>query len=100
MPQHARIQTAQRMALKADNAIKGDDPKESVDPAGRNEIMEDIHVAETPMRSGKMQTRSSGKDYHCCGEQLSGCGQESNGELISRRGLAGKGLTFIGWEGS
>jgi hypothetical protein len=86
--------------VHADNAIKRDDPEERVDPAGQNEIMEYIHVAETTVRSGKMQTQSSGKDYHGFGEQLSGCGQESSGELISRWRLAGKRLTFIGCEGS
>jgi hypothetical protein len=84
--------------VQADNAINKDDPEERVDLAGWNEIVEDIHVAETTMRSGKVQTGSSNKYYHGCGEQLSGCGQESGGELISRRRLAGKGMTFIGWE--
>jgi hypothetical protein len=82
------------------NIVQADDPEESVDPAGLNEIMKDIHVAETRMRSREMHTRSGGKNHYGSGEQLSGCGQENSCELISPRGLAGKRPTFVGWEGS
>jgi hypothetical protein len=84
--------------VQADGAIEGDHPEENIDRAGPNEVVEDVHVAETTMRSGNMWARSSGKDQHGCGEHLLGCGQENSGELISRRGLAGKRPTFIGWE--
>jgi hypothetical protein len=35
------------------DVIERDDPEERVDPAGRNEIVEGVQVAETTMRSGK-----------------------------------------------
>jgi hypothetical protein len=86
--------------VEADNASERDCPEESVDLAAWNKIVEVAHVAEITMRSGEMQTRSSGKDHHGCGEQLSGCEQENSGELISlgdlrgndRSSLAGKVL--------
>jgi hypothetical protein len=48
-------------SVQADDVIEGNDPKESIDPAGRDEIMEGVHAAETIIRSGKCKRGRAAK---------------------------------------
>jgi hypothetical protein len=41
-------------SVQADAAIEGDHPEENIDPARRNEIVEDVHIAETTLGSEEM----------------------------------------------